>query len=92
MPNLPLLKIWREMRRSGQIYVSHGKRLNLRRIWIFIRKKAAKNMRNAVNFVLNSWAKRLNAALKINVILLISFCVLIFVFYYYTPNFLQLNF
>lgn len=49
-------------------------------------------MRNAVNFVLNSWAKRLNAALKINVILLISFCVLIFVFYYYTPNFLQLNF
>ncbi|EEF12623.1 hypothetical protein CAMRE0001_3281 [Campylobacter rectus RM3267] len=31
MPNLPLLKIWREMRRAGQIYVSHGKRLNLRR-------------------------------------------------------------
>ncbi len=72
---------------AGQIYVSHGKRLNLRRIWIFIRKKTAKNMRNAANFVLNSWAKRLNAALKINVILLIFFCILIFVFYYYTPNF-----
>ena len=37
-------------------------------------------MRNAVNFVLNSWAKHLNAALKINVILLIFFCILIFVF------------
>ena len=78
---------------AGQIYVSHGKRLNLRRYLDFYpQKKAAKNMRNAVNFVLNSWAKHLNAALKINVILLIFFCILIFVFLLLYAKFLQLNF
>ena len=50
MPNLPLLKIWRKMRMAGQIYVSHGKRLNLRRYLDFYPQKGSEKYAKRCKF------------------------------------------